>query len=250
MCVCGYFEYKMPVKRIFIIYLSLSLSLESFRKENPWVLFTLLVSVTFHKVVVAAVFCNYKSKTPTTINIETVRKLNTRIRRTDKKAKQPDDARQQQQQQQRGATTTAERQSNSRRGNAIGNTNVNKPEIQISINFPSLRTHAGAHTRATHIRTHTHTTILAYVAFNFLFVQIFAYYVWNPFAAWFTLSMCLCVHFVFVFLMQFVVERVLCHSSSSPSFVCMVWRWSFNFFRFVWIESSYHLFLCWILHIR
>lgn len=127
----------------------------------------MLVSVTFHKVVVAAVFCNYKGNTPTTINIETVRKLNTRIRRTDKKAKQPDDARQQQQQQQRGATTTAERQSNSRRGNAIGNTNVNKPEIQISINFPSLRTHAGAHTRATHIRAHTHTTILAYVAFNF-----------------------------------------------------------------------------------
>lgn len=103
-----------------------------------------------------------------------MRKLNTRIRRTDKKAKQPDDARQQQKQQ-RGATTTAERQSNSRTGNAIGNTNVNKPEIQISINFPSLRTHAGAHTRATHIRTHTqrylHTLHLIF------FVQIFAYYV-------------------------------------------------------------------------
>lgn len=212
----------MHVKRIFIISLSLCV-----RQEKPWVLFTLFVAVTFHDVVFAAVFCNYKGNTPTTINIETVHKLNTRLRRNDKKAKQPDDTGQQQQQ--RGATTTADRQSNSRMGNAIGNNNVNKPEIQISINFPSLRTHAGAHTRARGIHKHTHVPILVYVAFHLFYFKFLPI----MFATWFTLSMCFCIDFVFVFFMQFVVERVLCHSSSSYSFVCMRWR-SFNFFRFVW----------------
>lgn len=156
----------MHVKCIFIISLSLWV-----RQEKPWILFTLFVAVTFHDVVVAAVFCNYKGNTPTTINIETVHKLNTRLRRTHKKAKQPDDTRQQQQQ--RGATTTAERQSNRRRGNTIGNNNVNKPEIQISINFPSLRTHARrrTHTRGGHTYTHTHVPILAYVAFHLFYFK-------------------------------------------------------------------------------
>lgn len=89
-------------------------------------------------------FCNYKGNTPTT-NIETVHKLNTWMR-TDKKAKQPS--------RDRRHTTIRHR---NRTENPLGNNNnKNKPEIQFSINFPCLRTHAGSQTH-TQIHTHTHT---------------------------------------------------------------------------------------------
>lgn len=100
-------------------------------------------------------FCNYKGNTPT-INIETVHKLNTR---TDKKAKQTvratteNDSNNSERRRQRWQP----RDKSNCRGCPIGNNNVNKPEIQISINFPSLRTHA-----RTHAGAHTRTRIQTY----------------------------------------------------------------------------------------